>query len=68
MSGRQLPTCTHDDQPVHERACWPVEYNPEEAHASTYVCEKPGCKEEAAAWVLAVTGHEAVIVPLGGHS
>jgi hypothetical protein len=63
-----MPDCFHD-QGFHERACWPTGIPVDgEPHASVYVCDLPGCKEAAAAWVLDRTGHEAVIVPLEGMS
>jgi hypothetical protein len=63
-----MPSCLHD-QGFHERSCWPTGIPVDgEPHASTYVCNLPGCKEAAAAWVLYVTGHEAVIVPLEDRS
>lgn len=33
------------------------------AHASTYVCSRPGCIEDAMLWARSLTGLEAVYVP-----
>lgn len=45
------------------RMCWPVEYDPQRAHASTYVCENPIHRAGAASWVETVTGHAGVFEP-----
>lgn len=56
------PACTHRDQQVGV-VCWPTEYEPGKSHASTYVCARPECQEDAARWVERVTGHPGVFKP-----
>lgn len=35
-----------------------------EAHASTLVCDRPGCIEDAKEWVAASAHRDAVVIPL----
>ena len=61
------PPCETDELGCHGsvrgRMCWPVEYDRNAAHASTYVCENPIHRAGAAAWVETVTGHPGVFDP-----
>ena len=38
--------------------------DPNGTHASTYVCDRPGCVEDAKAWAFASSHIEPVVVPL----
>lgn len=44
------------------RVSWPEPYQPDQAHASTYVCFDPKHQREAALWVKGVTGHDGVFI------
>lgn len=60
------PKCTHRGTPAG-RVAWPTGM-PErgQSHASTYVCERPACQEDAAEWVREITGVRGVFVPFPG--
>jgi hypothetical protein len=57
------PICTHRAIPAG-RVAWPTGM-PEhgERHASTYVCARTACIEDAREWVREITGTRGVLVP-----
>jgi hypothetical protein len=60
---RRDPKCTHRGNPVG-RVAWPTGMPQDgEPHASTYVCERPACQDDAAEWVREITGTRGVFVP-----
>lgn len=55
------PKCRHT--PVG-RVAWPTGMpSRNEAHASTYVCARTECREDAARWVEHITGRRGEFVP-----
>ena len=55
------PPCERDEKNCQGaavgRVCWPVEYDPDLPHASTYVCDNAAHRRGAEAWVYEATGH-----------
>ena len=61
MRRRRDPKCRHSLRVG--RVSWPTVLVAGEAHASTYVCDRQDCMDDAAEWVESITGHRGVFVP-----
>lgn len=60
---RREPKCNHRRNPAG-RIAWPTGMpEPGQPHASTYVCERTACQDDAAEWVREVTDVRGVFVP-----
>ena len=59
MADSREPKCTHNSD---GRMSWPVALDSSPS-ASTYVCARPECLEDAALWVEECTGTRGVFVP-----
>ena len=57
------PACTHRSTEGVGVVCWPEEYEPGKAHASTCVCHRAACQEDAVSWVERQTGHPGMFKP-----